>query len=384
MKKILLLLQSAFLLTSLTSCIKDEALNAECDIESVEQIWLASHQDILKSQPIVTNEHVSFFINKGADRSALDPRFNLTEGASITMLKDGAEVEANGAVRDFSSPQTYIVHSQDGHWSKNYTVSFSFPQPISLMGFEHFELDKTGRYHEWHEVDATDPENPKRDYWSSGNPGFAMTGRGKTFDAYPTMSDPLGYQGNCVRLITRSTGSFGDLVHMPIAAGNIFIGTFDTKKALGAPREATHFGLKLVGGKPVSLDGYYKYKAGETFTDVNKKVHPELHDTADIYAVVYEVEPDTTAFEPLNGNDVLSSPRIVMMARIANPGEPAEWTHFSEPFRLMPGKEWSEERLRHDGYAIAVVATSSRQGAYFSGAVGSELWVDELKVSWEE
>lgn len=383
MKKIILLLQSALVLTGFSSCIQDEPLNAECDIESVEQTWLAAHQDILKGQPIVTNEHVSFFlVNKAIDRSAIDPRFNITEGARITMLQDGQEVEANGATRDFSSPQTYTVHSQDGQWKKDYTVSFNYPQPISLMSFEHFELDRTGRYHEWHEVDATDPENPRRDYWATGNPGFAMTGKGKTYDAYPTMSDPLGYQGNCVRLVTHKTGSFGDMVNMPIAAGSIFIGTFDSKKAMGAPRVATHFGLQLVGGKPLTLEGYYKYKAGETFTDVNKEVHPELHDTADIYAVVYEVDP--ADFVALNGDDVLTSPRIVMMARIDNPGEPSEWTHFSEPFRLMPGKEWSEERLRADGYAIAVVATSSRQGAYFSGAVGSELWVDELKVNWEE
>ena len=108
---------------------------------------------------------------------------------------------------------------------------------------------------------------------------------------------------------------------------------------------------------------------------------PERHDTADIYAVLYEVDP--ADFQALNGDDVLSSPRIVMMARIDKPGEPTEWTHFSEPFRLMPGKEFDEQRLRNDGYAIAVVATSSRQGAYFEGAIGSTLYVDELRVVWE-
>ena len=71
------------------------------------------------------------------------------------------------------------------------------------------------------------------------------------------------------------------------------------------------------------------------------------------------------------------------MARIDNPGEPAEWKHFSEPFRPMNGKRFDENRLRADGYAIAVVATSSRQGAYFEGAVGSTLYVDELRIVWE-
>lgn len=381
MKKFILLLQSALLLTALTSCIRDEALNAECDIVGVEQSWVNAHKEMIIGQPIVTNTYVSFSIVDGSDRSALDPSFVLSEGTRLTMMSDGAEVEANGVTRNFSSPQEYIARSQDGNWSKTYTVSFNYPQPIGLMSFEHYQLDNTNRYHEWYEVDTTDVENPKRDYWSTGNPGYAMTGKGKTYDVYPTISDPLGYKGNCVRLITRSTGSFGDLVKMPIAAGNIFIGTFDTQKALKKPREATHFGLQLVGGKPVSLEGYYKYKAGEKFT-VGKVEHPEFRDTADIYAVVYEVDP--ADFQPLNGDDVLTSSRIVMMARIDYPGEPQEWTHFVEPFRLLPGKEWSDERVRMKGYAIAVVATSSRQGAYFNGAVGSTLWVDELKVNWEE
>ena len=168
---------------------------------------------------------------------------------------------------------------------------------------------------------------------------------------------------------------------MPIAAGNIFIGEFRVAQAMLMPRKATRFGLQLVGGRPLRLEGYYKYTAGKVFTDVNQNVRPELHDTCDIYAVLYEVDPEK--FVALNGDDVLSSDRIVSMARIDNPGEPAEWKHFSEPFRPMNGKRFDENRLRADGYAIAVVATSSRQGAYFEGAVGSTLYVDELRIVWE-
>lgn len=381
MKHISKLLCMLLMLCAASSCIKDEPLNAECDITGVEQAWLDEYKDILVGTPILTNDHVAFNIKKGTDRSQLSPLFTLTEGARITALVDGTEVEGNGLTRNFSSPQTYTVHSQDGEWHKNYTVAFNFPRPIETMSFEHFALESTGRYQTWFEVDPTDTQNPQRNYWASGNGGYALVGIAKQPADYPTASDPLGVQGNCIKLVTRRTGSFGDMVKMPIAAGNIFIGSFDASIAMKKPREATHFGLQLVGGKPLALEGYYKYTAGETFTDKNKQVCPERHDTADIYAVLYEVDP--ADFQALNGDDVLSSPRIVMMARIDKPGEPTEWTHFSEPFRLMPGKEFDEERLRNDGYAIAVVATSSRQGAYFEGAIGSTLYVDELRVVWE-
>lgn len=383
-------------LLSFNSCIKDEPLNAECDITGVDASWIESHRSSIKGMPNVTNNSVSLTIQKGADRTALDPKFTLTEGARLTIkADDGTEIEGNGAVRDFSSPQTYTTHSQDGNWTKDYSVSFNYPKMISDLSFEHYEVDaSTKRYHVWYEVDEDDTTSPRRDYWSTGNPGFAFTGMGgKEPGRFPTCSDPLGVSGNCVKLTTCATGSFGTTVGMPIAAGSIFLGTFDTKIAMKRPREATCFGLQLVSGKPKALEGYYKYTEGETFTDKNKKVCPERHDTADIYAVVYEVPFDTLETgevvarlddaDKLNGDNVLSSDRIVYMARIADPGQPVEWVHFSQPFVLMPGKEWSEERLNKDGYAITVVATSSRQGAYFEGAVGSTLWIDEFKVVWE-
>lgn len=365
----------------LTSCIKEEALNAECDITGVDSAWIARHRSILIGRPIVTNDHVAFNIQKGTDRTQLDPLFTLTPGARLTMRADGGEVTANGVMRDFSSPQVYTAHSEDGLWAKDYTVAFNYPQPISRCSFEHYELDPTGRYHVWYETDMADTDNPRRDYWASGNSGFALTGMGRTAADYPTTSYALGVKGNCVKLTTRDTGFFGQGVGMPIAAGNLFIGEFRTQYAMQFPRQATHFGMQLVGGRPLRLEGYYKYTAGPVFTDKDQNVRPELHDTCDIYAVLYEVDPSD--FTALNGDDVLSSDRIVALARIDDPGEPADWTFFSEPFRPMNGKTFDEERLRADGYAIAVVMTSSRQGAYFEGAVGSTLYVDEIRIVWE-
>lgn len=379
-KTISLLLFSAT--CALQSCIKEEALNAECDIVGIDTLWLAAHRDIFIGEPQVSNNRISFTIKKGTDRTALNPSFYLTEGAHITASLDGAETAANGIVRDFSSPQIYTVHSEDGLWKKSYTVSFNFPTALKALSFEHFDLEKGGRYYQWYEEDENDTENPRRDYWASGNAGFALTGKGKTAADYPTSPDYSGVSGCCVMLKTCDTGSFGSSVGMPIAAGNLFIGEFKVNQAMVYPLQATRFGRQLLGSKPISLSGFYKYTAGESFTDKNKNIRPDLADTCDIYSVVYEVDPNQ--FVPLNGADVLSSDRIVLLSRIQNPGEPENWTYFEEPYRLIPGKTFSEERLRNDGYAIAIVATSSRQGAFFEGAIGSVLYIDELKVKWED
>lgn len=369
---------AASVLMLFSGCIQEEPLNAECDITGVDSLWLQENKDMLIGSPIITNTSVSLICKEGSDKTNLAPSFYLTPGAKIVMRKEGIQMEANGVARDFTVPQTYTTISEDGNWSKDYTVSFVPISTISLCSFENSEMDPSGRYHVWFEEDS----NGKHYYWGTGNAGYAFTGMGKNGpESFPTFVDSEGYKGKGVTMITRNTGSFGAMAGMPIAAGNIFIGEFKSEMAMREPRNATRFGLQLVSGKPVSLSGYYKYTAGEVFTDKDKKVDETRKDTCDIYAVLYEV--DSEKFISLQGDNILNSERIVSMARIDNPGEPKEWTYFEEPFRPMNGKQFDYQRLLNYGYAIAIVATSSRQGAYFEGAVGSILHLDEIQINWE-
>ena len=57
--------------------------------------------------------------------------------------------------------------------------------------------------------------------------------------------------------MTRSTGFFGQIAGMPIAAGNLFIGSFDVNNAMSNPLKATKFGLPF-RHVPTYLAGYYK------------------------------------------------------------------------------------------------------------------------------
>lgn len=405
MKRFLLLIQAAVLLFTLQSCIQDEELNAECDIEGVDPTWLNEHPGMVIGNPLVNQEKrtIDFTLEKGTDRTALNPRFLLSDAATITAEVDGQTVSGNGITRNFKTPQTYTTHSQDGKWYKKYTVSFGYFTGLAAMNFDHYQLDANNKYYIWNEVaakeDESEPDKPLN-WWSSGNGGYAMVGLAKTPLAFPTAPFTDDEMGACVRLQTCRTGSFGDMVHMPIAAGSLFIGTFSNKIAMKRPREATAFGLQVLDKMPKSLEGFYRYKVGETFTDKDKKVCPERRDTADIYAVVYEVllvdkkiknpdanGPDSIVVKEnlaLNGDNVLTSDRIVMMARIDNPGEPTEWTHFSEPFKFKNGHTAIDpNRLALKGYAIAVVATSSRQGAYFEGAIGSTLDISQFRLVYE-
>lgn len=363
------------LVLSLSSCIREEALNAECDVLSADAVWFKEN-NLLNGDVKITNNEIIFIINKEANLNTIpEPEivFQLTPGARIE--KDSTKRNKDGIF------QYYTTYSEDGNWNKQYIAKFIKLPPLDedhVFSFEHFELSSNNKYNIWYEINN---KGIRSDLWASGNAGFMFTGKGKTPDDFPTTTDANGKRGNCIRLTTRDTGSFGKMAGMPIAAGNIFIGEFLSENAMKKPLEATRFGMNIAPRRPAYLTGYYKYTPGEVFTDKKKNPVEGRRDTCAIYSVLYEVDPDN--FVSLDGSNVTSSDRIVLIAEIKNPGEPDQWTEFMIPFEAMNDKVFDPERLANNGYAIAVVASSSKDGAFFEGAVGSTLHVDELSIIWE-
>ena len=371
----LLLLGTFFILTA---CIREEAPNAECDIIAVNSAWLDVNREIITGRPSIANKSVSFNVVREISLDSLktlEPIFDLTPGASIEKLDKTIENGESGII------MYYRTMSEDGMWSKEYEVSFTKQASGSVdnvFSFENYALDANGKFYTWYEIiDGT-----RYNWWASSNEGYKMTNQAKVPEDFPTSVDNNGVSGNCVRLKTCDTGSAGGGVGMPIAAGSIFIGEFQGKNAMSKPLEATRFGLQIASAKPLSLKGHYKYTAGEIFTDKNKNVIEGKKDTCSIYAVLYEVDPDN--FISLCGTDVMTSERVVLLAELKNPGEPTEWTEFEIPFEPMNGKEFDQNKLVNNEYAITVVASSSKNGGTFEGAVGSTLYIDELKITWEK
>ena len=101
-------------------------------------------------------------------------------------------------------------------------------------------------------------------------------------------------------------------------------------------------------------------------------------DTFDIYAILYETDDNV---EYLDGTNSLTSPNIVMMARLEDKKESDEWVPFSIPFILKPGKSIDMDILSSGKYNFSIVLSSSIEGAYFNGAVGSTLLVDEMELT---
>mgnify|MGYP002597409093 FL=1 len=357
------------------SCIREEALNTEADIESCT---LAG--DVLNRDPVIENEKVTLYLKKTAVLSDLAPEFTLTPGATISP--------ASGTKLNFSSPQYYEVTSEDGQWKKQYKVEATTTYNIpTLFQFEKVRTTKTakGEYQIFYETDNSGKETI---VWASGNSGYALTGAGSGADTYPTYQSNIGYRNKCLALTTRKTGKYGADMNMPIAAGNLFLGTFEVLNALTNPLKATKFGIPT-DAVPSRIQGYYKYKAGEKFYELDKsapdklKWIPDKTDIFNIYAVFYESTED---MKTLDGTNALAedNPNILAVARITDAKETDEWTEFDLPFVFRPGKSVDPVKLDEGRYNLAIVFSSSIDGDRFSGAPGSTLCVDEVTMEYRD
>ena len=375
-------LLSIIISSSLISCFKDEPLNAECDIEKA---WVHSDNpdetffnptDTLITVAYRVNE-IKFEVKPQSDLTAMAPIFQITEGATIEP--------ASGSVHDFSNgPVTYTVTSEDGKWSRTYSVSFEKRKSEVHVSeikfdFENYKIDDDfGKFYVWYDTD----DNGKETYlWATGNPGFRFAfPMEKDPTKYPTVPLEDGFDGHGVKLETRSTGMFGIMNKKRIAAGNLFYGFFDTQYVLTEPMKSTNFGRPF-DKKPIKLTGYYQYTPGEKYQDKDGNFI-EQTDQGAIYSVLYRNHDEAGNAVMLYGDDVLTSRYVVAVARMADVTATDGWTQFELDYAY--GSDIDTELLGNFGYNLAIVFSSSYEGDKFEGAIGSTLLIDKVRVVCEQ
>ena len=171
MKKYLPLFLFVFVLSS---CIKDELMNAECDILNAwvegdqykENFYEASQ---MRMENISSAEKEIVFTVRSLISlpKEMPVFFDVTPGATIEP--------ASGTVQDFTKgPVVYTVTSQDGAWKRQYTVSFREASlPTFVYSFENFNTVKseTNYYHEFYEIDH---DGTPIYLWATGNSGAVL------------------------------------------------------------------------------------------------------------------------------------------------------------------------------------------------------------------
>ena len=369
--KIKSVIAGIMLCLAVTSCIQNEALNVEAAIDG------CSGSDIQQCSIDPNEFTVQLYASRAADPSKININFNLPAGASIVPVQRFTEDGINTYNFKDENPRLFKVTSEDGAFSATYTIRLWQTEMPFTYDFETLSSDNP--YHKFTEDNPSSGTIIRRLELASGNPGFELTKMAKAPDGYPTVQVNGGVDGGkCVKLETKDTGSFGSMVKMYIAAGNLFIGSFEVGQALsGNAMKATHFGFPFFY-YPLRLEGWYKYKAGPTFSSKGKPVEGRK-DECDIYGVLYETD-DNVQF--LDGSTSLNSPNIVALARnIKELPETDIWKQFNFKFEPQNGKSIDPDKLGKGIYKLAIVFSSSVNGAKFEGAVGSTLYIDKVTIA---
>ncbi len=360
-----------------TSCFGDEPDYCEADIETAT-LHVANpekffFQNTDSTQTVFSTDSVITFAVRGdADVSSLAPVFTLSPGATISP--------ASGSTHDFShGPVTYTVTSEDRHWQRHYRV-LVVPTLVTVsdtlrFDFEHYELEPaTQRFYMWHNTLA---DGSLGNDWATANDGFRISMSTAPAEDYPTTPLVPGYDGAAVCLTTRDTGPFGRMANKRMAAGNMYLGTFDLRIAMSDHLHATRFGIPFTD-RPERFTGYYTYEPGATVQDFYGNPIAGRTDSANVYAVFYRNHNANGNEMVLYGDNILSSDLIVAIANMGYVTPTTTWTPWDVKFEYR--EEIDEELLASRGYSLAIVFSSSGAGGSFIGAIGSRLCVDKVRL----
>lgn len=396
----------AFMFTSCEESdfnLTDEASTPyEADIRYIvleDPSIMTQPQDSIKASNINDGkDNLTIMTNENADLKSITPRFVLTKGAKILAQDSKGEwtVNAEALSLDFSSKKhSYMIVSANGKSHRIYTLRFACRRIPLVNNFEFAVLndsslsedgskfnEKVAHYYMW-----PDQDNDMFVYWSTANGGFGVSRSTAHPDEYPSTPCEGVNGGKGVKLTTSNTGGIAATMGMRIAAGNLFLGTFDISSALKAPLTSTKFGYPFAK-KPVKVTGWMSYQPGEKYQNKEGRIIEERKDSCDIYAILYRNTDKNGNAIMLDGSNIGSSPSIVAKASLdpsLAAGTNGEWRPFTIMFDYDKYSIPFDEKISKEyGYSLTVVCTSSTQGAYFWGAIGSTLKVDEITIICNE
>lgn len=293
-------------------------------------------------------------VSEDADITAMAPAtLTISNFASVTPGKD--------EVMDFSSPVSYQVTAEDGS-SSTYTVNVTTDSPqiqLPNSGFDQWYQTNTGYY----QIGT----GPTDTIWSTGNEGVVTLGDANTL--------PLLVGSDTVaQLTTLKLGSLAQLVGQGIAAGSLFTGTFELN--IANPPESPRFGTPFIG-RPNSFSVMYRYLPGNELTNGFGDVIPG-NDSLDI-AVLLE-DRSTTPWKRVATawhRSEASVPDWTLLELTLEYGQLMDPAHYEIPDE---GTIWGagNEEPTH----ISVIFSSSARGAFFEGAPGSELLLNDFRLHY--
>lgn len=273
-------------------------------------------------------------------RKSSEAKWNTWDDVAV----DGTEVTA--IVTGLEADTEYVVRISNGTVSSD-DVIFRTDTPVQLPNMSFDDWSKDNKY----------PNASGSDVWDSANSSGAAVTTSPSTDAV---------EGYAARL--ESVSAFGML-----AAGNIFTGKFVKLAGMGAELD---WGVPFES-RPLALRGWYKYSPA-TINKVKDPYKDQMgkSDQCQILAFLadwdspFRVNTNTKTFVDLD-ND----PGIIALGQFNTSESSADYIEITIPLVYR-----SNDRM--PGY-IVIAGASSRFGDYFTGGIGSVLYLDQFELIYD-
>jgi hypothetical protein len=264
------------------------------------------------------------------------------------------------APQDFTETVLYTVTAEDqttAEWSVTAVPALPNPE-IPNSDFDTWY--SVGRYQQ-------PGESAENTVWGTANRALAIAG-----DANTNPEDLGG--GDFAARLTSVAAPL--LVRM--AAATLFTGKFTDKFPNPVdPRSNIEFGTPF-NGRPEAFRVDYKYLPGPSYEDADGNPLPG-DDQCDIYVLLELREGDD--IQRIGTGWFRSSTREDEFTRLEVPIKYGELTAADPEFEyanIREGESWGDPQATPTH--ITVVFSSSALGDFFTGAIGSELWVNNFEV----
>lgn len=338
------------LLLLLAACIKEDkfGLSEFKEIKAFEIPGQASATTIN-----ATERTVVIPFDEGEDVTARTP--SNIEISNMAEISPGA-----GQAQDFSQPVTYTVTAEDGSRAE-WVVSAAVAAPEPQLPNSNFDF--------WYDAGGYQQpgESEESTIWDTANAGLAIVG------GFNTSPEDLGGGDFAARMISVEAPAF-----VRMAAATLYTGSFtDGFPNPSDPRSNIDFGTVFTA-RPNAFRVAYRYLPGEEYLDGDGIPLPG-GDQADIYVLLEKREGDQVA--RVGTGWFRSGDTVTDWSTIEVPIKYGELSSSDPEFEyanIRPGETWADagERPTH----ITVVFSSSALGDFFTGAIGSELWVNDFEL----
>ena len=212
--------------------------------------------------------------------------------------------------------------------------------------------------------------------WGTGNRGTQLLNK------LATVPKDLGSGNLAAQMETLTNGPLGTVFGAPISAGSIFTGFFNADKIDPAnPAAAVEFGTPFAG-RPIAVKLKYSYVPGAINKSKNGTVLTSS-DACDIYALLeIRTNNKTRRLATAWFRSTVAKPTLITLEIPFIYGKlDGSFPDYSYPINnlYVASDEVSYILPTH----ISFVASSSYDGANFSGAVGSKLVIDDVELLYK-